>query len=70
MIAALAGTAAQGAEHGFDTVDAVTGAIDENRTLPYKPRQLSAMTRLCPGRFIFGLHPAHLWAGITGLTHH
>ena len=28
--------------------------IDENRSLPYKPRQLSAMTRSRPGRLIWG----------------
>jgi ribosomal protein L34 len=42
--------------------------IDENRALPYKPRQLSAMPRSDRGRLILaGNGP--FWAGsITGLT--
>jgi hypothetical protein len=38
--------------------------IDENEALPYKPRQLSAMTRLDRGRLI--------WAGdgLYGADHH
>src|SRR5438132_4240911 len=31
------------------TADATTPDIDENRSLPYKPRQLSAMARFHPG---------------------
>jgi len=33
---------------------AVSGQIDENGSLPYKPRQLSAMTPVRPGRLISG----------------
>src|SRR5258708_36454910 len=33
---------------------AVGGQIDENGSLPYKPRQLSAMTPVGPGRLILG----------------
>ena len=33
---------------------AVGGQIDENGSLPYKPRQLSAMPRSRPGRLILG----------------
>ena len=42
-----------------------SGQIDENRSLPYKPRQLSAMTRSDRGRLI--------WAGngpIWARQHH
>jgi hypothetical protein len=37
------------------TATAASGNIDENRTLPYKPRQLSAMTRFDRG--------GSIWAG-------
>ena len=37
------------------------GSVDENRTLPYKPRQLSAMTQLI-GAARFGPETALMWA--------
>lgn len=37
-------------------------SIDENGSLPYKPRQLSAMARLEPGRLI-GAGNGAFWAG-------
>ena len=36
--------------------------VDENRSLPYKPRQLSAMARSDRGRFIWAENGL-LWAG-------
>jgi ribosomal protein L34 len=36
------------------TADAAAPDIDENRSLPYKPRQLSAMARHSRGRLILG----------------
>ena len=36
------------------TAAAATPDIDENRSLPYKPRQLSAMARFRRGRLIWG----------------
>jgi ribosomal protein L34 len=36
------------------TADAATPDIDENRSLPYKPRQLSAMARFHRGRLALG----------------
>ena len=48
---------------------AVGGQIDENGSLPYKPRQLSAMTRSDRGRLVLGRKMAHFGpASITGLT--
>jgi len=38
------------------------GKIDEKGSLPYKPRQLSAMTRFEPGRFVLGRKMARVWA--------
>ena len=47
---------------------AASGKIDENRSLPYKPRQLSAMTRFDRGGS-FGPETARFGpASITGLT--
>jgi hypothetical protein len=48
--------------------NATAGVIDENRSLPYKPRQLSAMARLDRGGSFLGRKMAHVWASITGLT--
>ena len=48
------------------TAGAATPDIDENRSLPYKPRQLSAMARFFGGRLI-GAANGPLWpASITG----
>jgi hypothetical protein len=48
--------------------DVASGQIDENRSLPYKPRQLSAMTRSDRGGS-FGPETARFGpASITGLT--
>jgi hypothetical protein len=43
--------------------DAASGQIDENGSLPYKPRQLSAMARSDrPGRLIWAGNGL-IWAG-------
>src|SRR5476651_1263459 len=44
------------------TSNVARGLIDENGSLPYKPRQLSAMTRSDRGGS-FGLRNGPLWAG-------
>jgi ribosomal protein L34 len=44
------------------TADATTPDVDENRSLPYKPRQLSAMARHPRGRLI-GAVTGPFWAG-------
>ena len=38
------------------TADATTPDIDENRSLPYKPRQLSAMARFHRGRLVWAVN--------------
>src|SRR5439155_15153347 len=38
------------------TADAATPDIDENRSLPYKPRQLSAMARFHRGRLVWAVN--------------
>jgi len=38
------------------TADAATLDIDENRSLPYKPRQLSAMARFHRGRLVWAVN--------------
>ena len=43
------------------------GNIDENRSLPYKPRQLSAMARSDRAGSSFGPGTARVGAGIFGL---
>ena len=48
---------------------ATTPDIDENRSLPYKPRQLSAMARLFPGGGSFRGRKWPVWAGPHHRTH-
>jgi ribosomal protein L34 len=40
-----------------------SGLIDENGSLPYKPRQLSAMARSDRGGSLFGPENGPVWAG-------
>src|SRR4051794_112295 len=44
------------------------GKIDENRSLPYKPRQSSAMARSDRGGS-FGPETVHVWQHLTDLPH-
>ena len=47
------------------TADAAARDIDENRSLPYKPRQLSAMARFHRGRLVWAV-----MAFYSGRPHH
>ena|SRR6185369_9020067 len=51
------------------TAAATTPDIDENRSLPYKPRQLSAMARFHRGRLVWAVNgPFPGRPAITGLN--